>query len=397
MGTGSCSSSNCHGSVNPIKGSPVLQNEYYTWLKHDRHSKAYSVLTTEDAKKMARHLQIGDPSKAAQCLVCHTTYVPEKDRRGERYTVEDGVSCESCHGASEGWLASHSESTTTHARNIANGLTDTVSLHSRAKLCLSCHYGDDTKRVTHELYGAGHPRLRFELDTFGILQPKHWLVDDDYKTRKADYIPLKAWLVGQATQAESLIGMLRNPHNTQGGLLPELSLFDCFSCHHNLSQAQWKTRSYGGSPGKLQLNLTPLRLVHAALTKLDPGLAADLGTLISVLTDQFERNGGAQAIAQTSTLLRTRIQPYIAELLANATACSQVMQGLAQAGATTSGIKFEFAEQVGMGIQAALATSPELQTKHSSHLKQLFKTIESADSFEPKRFSDVMKNLEVAL
>ena len=50
--------------------------------------------------------------------------------------------------------------------------------------CLSCHFGDETKFVTHRLMGAGHPRLSFELDTFTAIEPAHFDVDDDYRARK---------------------------------------------------------------------------------------------------------------------------------------------------------------------------------------------------------------------
>lgn len=387
MGTGSCSSSNCHGSVNPIKGSAVLQNEYYTWLKHDKHSRAYSVLKTNDAKKMAEHLRIEDPASAPECLTCHATYVPDKNSRGERYTVEDGVSCESCHGAAQSWLAAHSESTATHEKNLANGLTDTVSLGARAKLCLSCHYGDENKRVTHELYGAGHPRLKFELDTYSILQPKHWIVDADYKTRKADYIPIRAWLVGQASAAESLLKMLGNPHTQKGSITTELSLYDCFSCHHSLSQAQWRTHYYNGTPGRPKLNLAALKLLQAALLKVNPGLASETLQIINALNTDFGRSDTTNLLAQGIKLLHDKVQPLASSIANTDENLELVLAGLASLKNTERTVTYEFAEQIGMGIQAVLATSPRVAGKHSKQLDQVFKILENgADKFEPGRF-----------
>ena len=51
----------------------------------------------------------------------------------------------------------------------------------RAGLCLSCHFGNQEKFVTHRMMGAGHPRMSFELDTFTQLQPAHFVVDEDSK------------------------------------------------------------------------------------------------------------------------------------------------------------------------------------------------------------------------
>jgi cytochrome c554/c'-like protein len=82
----------CHNSV--AKGA-----QYTKWSEM-KHSKAYAALGTEEAKKIAQAKGIADPQKASECLKCHVTGqgVPA-DQLTEKYKVEDGVSCESCHGA----------------------------------------------------------------------------------------------------------------------------------------------------------------------------------------------------------------------------------------------------------------------------------------------------------
>src|SRR4029077_5642745 len=45
IGPGSCAATSCHGSVKPIAGSRILQNEYSTWIIKDKHSRAYQALT----------------------------------------------------------------------------------------------------------------------------------------------------------------------------------------------------------------------------------------------------------------------------------------------------------------------------------------------------------------
>ena len=136
MGTGSCSSSNCHGGVKPRKSGNVLQNEYVTWHKYDKHSKAWTVLTSQDSKRIAYHLGIADATRAPECLRCHATYVSDKQRHGESYEIEDGISCESCHGAAEHWLASHTARDATHTDNVKRGMTDLGNASQRAALCL---------------------------------------------------------------------------------------------------------------------------------------------------------------------------------------------------------------------------------------------------------------------
>ena len=103
MGAESCAGSNCHGSVAP-RNAPrtgIRQTEHAQWLSKDKHARAYEVLLKARSLQMAKNLQMAEPpSKSDRCVVCHTLYVP-KELRSASYRVEDGVSCEACHGQAE--------------------------------------------------------------------------------------------------------------------------------------------------------------------------------------------------------------------------------------------------------------------------------------------------------
>jgi hypothetical protein len=393
MGTGSCSSSNCHGSANPLTGSNVLQNEYHTWLKLDKHSKAYSVLLNEDSKKIASHLGIAQAENEPLCLKCHATYTPSLEQRGPKYQLEDGVSCESCHNPSEKWLKSHSVAKTTHAENVANGLADLTPLDKRANLCLSCHFGNDEKTVNHRLYGAGHPRLAFELDTFGVLQPKHWVVDEDYERRKSPYVPVVTWLVGQTAQAIATLEALESPKRSKNGWLPELSLFDCYSCHHSLTEDQWKQREYGGRPGELNLNLPSLYILREAVTALDPKVGESLRNGLAALHSGYKTEGGGNTITPLKKLLSNKVMPLAVAAKGDTRYCRSLLTNLARFAAQSTSLKYEVAEQVGMGIQALLASSPELASSYKSDLDRIFKALQSSESFNASIFTDAARAL----
>ena len=397
LGPGSCSSSNCHGDIKPRNSSNVLQNEYTTWSKHDRHSRAYLTLLNPDSKKIASNLGIPDASRAPLCLSCHATYVTEKEQRGEKFRLEDGVSCESCHGAAGGWIKTHAEAGVSHADNIKNGLKEIVPLDSRATLCLSCHYGTEDKTVNHKLYGAGHPRLSFELDTFGVLQPKHWVVDADYEKRKAPYVPLTAWLVGQARLADETLKALASEKRSRQGMLPELSLFDCFSCHHTLADEQWKHRSYGGKPGELKLNLPSLIIVREALAPLNSSLSEQMAVLLTALHEHYSIDGAREEIAALTKLVEREVIPYILTVQATPENSYKVLAAMTSFAATYQWPTFEIAEQMGMGIQAVVATSPELARRYAGEVKELFGTLKSSSAFKPERFSTVAKKLEASV
>ena len=44
MGVATCAGSTCHGAIEPLKGINILQNEFITWQRKDKHAKAYQVL-----------------------------------------------------------------------------------------------------------------------------------------------------------------------------------------------------------------------------------------------------------------------------------------------------------------------------------------------------------------
>jgi len=124
MGVVNCANSLCHGSVEPIKGANILQTEYVTWSRVDKHARAWQTLFSERSLRIAKNLGIGKPSEARICLDCHTHNVP-KDRRAERFQVDDGVACEACHGPSGRWLESHVLDKATHEDNLKAGLYPT--------------------------------------------------------------------------------------------------------------------------------------------------------------------------------------------------------------------------------------------------------------------------------
>lgn len=79
--------------------------QYDIWFA-SKHSKAYAALATPEAKKIATEKGIADPQKDPKCLKCHVTgYDATKEMLALTYSVEDGVSCESCHGAGEKYKA----------------------------------------------------------------------------------------------------------------------------------------------------------------------------------------------------------------------------------------------------------------------------------------------------
>ena len=234
LGVKTCGNSTCHAAKKPWQISDVLQNEYITWSTMSRHSHAYKTLQGKRSKRIANNLGFEDPTKIALCLSCHADNV-QLNKRGPLFDISDGVGCESCHGGAENWLGKHVSGTGNHQDNLALGMYPTDQLFAKAILCASCHVGNSEKSVIHRLYGAGHPRLVFELDTYLNNQPSHHRVDRDYLLRKNHPKNTELWAVGQIINTKYILGKLSDINQSRDGLFPELSLFDCHACHRSVT------------------------------------------------------------------------------------------------------------------------------------------------------------------
>ena len=299
MGVVNCANSLCHGSVQPFKDSNVLQNEYVTWSRVDKHARAYKVLFNDQSARIARNLGVGAASEAKICLDCHAHNVA-KSQRSDRFKFDDGVSCEACHGPSERWLPKHVEDGAKHAGNLESGLFPTDDPAERARLCLSCHFGNADRFVTHRMMGAGHPRLSFELETFTALEPAHFKTDSDWEKRKRVWDGVKVWAIGQALAVSEMMDLLADPKRGRDGLFPELVLFDCHACHHPMSDKRWVPRIAGLGPGVVRLNDSSMLMVRAIARVVD----RPLGDRIASRMNQLQQtvSGGGDAIGTARAL-----------------------------------------------------------------------------------------------
>src|SRR5207247_703944 len=177
------------------------------------------------------------------CLKCHATNDGNLASTGERFALADGVGCEACHGPSQKYLTVHYLSgfkeQSPEEKETRYGLKNTKNLVKRAELCVTCHVGNETKEVNHDLIAAGHPRLNFELAGYHGIYHKHWS-DLDEKSRNKDYYA-RLWLIGQLVSSKSALDLLAvraetanegNPEKRRPW--PEFSEYACYACHKDL-------------------------------------------------------------------------------------------------------------------------------------------------------------------
>lgn len=186
-GSQSCASSSCHGGG--------TRNEFLTYSRKDRHVFAAGILGKGTSLKIAEALGIGDPTKAAQCTVCHSPMEAVPASRlavrlqpapDQKPVPDRGVSCEACHGAAGEWLLFHTRKDVNYQQILGTGLRDLIDINGRANVCVACHLNID-----EPIRQAGHPELYFELDAQAMLEPPH------YVDARPSLGP-RSWFTGQA-------------------------------------------------------------------------------------------------------------------------------------------------------------------------------------------------------
>ena len=104
--------------------------------KNSKHAHAFKVLQSEKADSIAAGLGHKTPAaKTEACLKCHASgYNVDKALLGEKFKIEDGVQCETCHGAGSNYKSLKIMKSEKDA--IANGLI----VHEKVEVfCASCH------------------------------------------------------------------------------------------------------------------------------------------------------------------------------------------------------------------------------------------------------------------
>lgn len=388
LGVASCASSVCHGSVSPKHVTSVLQNEYVVWSRHDRHRHAYQVLFSEMSSRIARNLGYDNAHEADVCLDCHADNV-DQDDRGERFQLSDGIGCETCHGGAEHYLSIHTTPGLPREDMYAAGLVPLDTPEARAEVCFSCHVGNAEKSATHRIMGAGHPRLVFELDTFGVMQPAHYRVDEDYQSKKWHGNHLTVWALGQLAMAEHTLGRIRESLLSDENLFPELSLFDCHACHHELGDIRWEPQGRNMlPPGSIRLNDAGFVMLMAIAEVLTPQISARLTDEIRALHRGSQQRGqldvAIDRLAQTIAELRprvtaSRLQDHERELLLV----------LLRNGRNGTYRDYVAAEQAVMAIDLLLDANG-LRDVSQSWIDELFDSVASEDDFSPDEFIEVL-------
>jgi len=98
-----------------------------------KHAKAMDSLKTDEAKKWAAEAGVADPLTDEKCVSCHTTaWGVSEDLKGSKFSHDEGVSCESCHGAGKDYRKK--KIMVDRDAAIAQGMTNITEA-----TCTKCH------------------------------------------------------------------------------------------------------------------------------------------------------------------------------------------------------------------------------------------------------------------
>ena len=417
MGAASCSGSACHGSTTPRTKLKIPQNEFFIWSQKDRHTKAYEVLLNPDSKRIAQNLKLDKPEQSARCLVCHALRV-EPDRQGALVEIEEGVTCEACHGPSEKWLGPHIRKDFDALKATSLGMYPTKDLAKRSTKCLACHLGAGPDQIVdHELIGAGHPRLKFELDTFSSQMPAHWLPPKDKSAK--DWLGTKTWAIGQAVALRDQIHLLTSSRKGKGGLWPDFIHFECYACHHEVVDRvrdiseddkklqRWRVRDYGGKPGRLVWNASNYAVYRHIINLISPDQAKMLDQSVKAFHEGLTgKRGAAESFDASLTKLAEltdQLVPKVSQFVWNQQNVMTLMRNISGDGHAIGNAGFQAAEQAVMTLASlmdaymdAVGNLPDAAGAREG-IDGLYKEIKDGRTFSQVRFEATMQKVHGVL
>jgi len=418
IGPGSCAATSCHGSVAPIAGSRILQNEYSTWILKDKHSRAYQALTSDIGERIARILKLNAKAEdSPKCLTCHALYTTP-EQRGRVFEISEGVSCENCHGPASAWLGPHTTRDWPHEKSLELGMHDTRNVIHRTEKCLECHLGTRDKFVDHEMIAAGHPDLFFELDSFSAVMPRHWKTPRESAPGKpvedAAWTGVRDWSVGQAVQLraelERLTWRAKNERADKKDVWPEYSELSCFACHHALGSAKdsWRQEhGYAGRrPGDPAWNSSRYVVFRLLAKHVDAANAEELDKRLSEVSSEMsklnpDRNtvvGAATAGAPVAQRFAERLggMPYDQGLVL------RMLQEISGDAETISLADERAAEQAAMALDSLyIAYSKDAKPANAAEVRgsinELFQQLENPSAYNADQFAASLRRIRAEL
>lgn len=200
--------------VGPGECAECHENATAIWRNTHHFSTFREMPRNKDGIEIARKMGLRRIKEDSLCLDCHFT--SKLDEEGEPDPIA-GISCESCHGAGEGYLEVHSEFSgkeedeETAEEEVERwhkaeegGMIRPEMMYTWAKNCYSCHVVPEEKLVNEGGHTAGSP---FELVAWSQGEVRHnvWYTDGESNPPADENRRRKMFIVGMAVELETAL------------------------------------------------------------------------------------------------------------------------------------------------------------------------------------------------
>jgi hypothetical protein len=205
------------------------------------------------------------------------------------------------------------------------------------------------------------------------------------------------WARGLIEAAKEQLALLRSPLFQNSRLFPELSLFDCHSCHHPMTDLRWARRSATRDlePGEVVLNDSTLVMISAIAAYSSPG---DQQTLVdSVRALHVAAIQGRRQVADASLRIDSvlsRIDHSLTTKKLSGSDVDGILRELVNAAAAGEFLDYSSAEQAIMAVDMLLSEARR-GGEYAIALDNLYDTVADEERFQAAQFSKAMQSLPV--
>ena len=176
----------------------------------------------------------------------------------------------------------------------------------------------------------------------------------------------------------------------QGGLFPEIALFDCHACHHSMSEKRWVASERSAlPPGAVRLNDANFVILLAIAEVMADGSDVALTSELKTLHLAVNNNGNYSASIAALTATLEKVHNKLASMDFSNSA-EELIEAMIRGTIAGNLTDYVVAEQAIMAIDMLLEYRG-VREDYSQWLDQVYSTLQDEDNFSPEAYIDSMR------